>query len=111
MTVSAKLQNDMVMSLFHNYGSKIPPNGVLSRTLVCLLVHLALADLRRKGAMEACPTLSVQFFFQFHAVFGKNGPNNRLVLVPLLWEILDLPLFDTPFRIMLPCALLSFAAK
>ena len=71
MTVSAKLPNDMVMSRFHNYVSKIPSNGVLSRTLVCLLVHLALADLRRKGAMEACPTLSVRFCFNFMQFSGK----------------------------------------
>ena len=34
------------------------------------------------GARDVSP-LSVQFFFQFHAVFGENGQNNRFASPPL----------------------------
>ena len=48
------------------------------------------------GREERAPPPGLKFL-HFHAVFGKNWPNNRLAPPPwawrpLLWEILDPPL-------------------
>ena len=61
------------------------------------MFYLALYSLVDRGNRAS------NFFFHFHAVFGKNMPHNRLAPRPsgvgALWEILDLPLywhFDIP---------------
>ena len=49
------------------------------------------------GARDVCPPSGPKFL-HFHAVFGKNWPNNRLAPPlwawrPLFWEIMDPPLY------------------
>ena len=71
-------------------------------SLALLTLHLSgydscLTSGGSKGGREGRAPPSGLKFLHFHAVFGKNWPNNRLAPPlwtwrPLLWEILDPPL-------------------